>query len=131
METTFLKSCLAFPKISFSLRTCPPSYIRDTTDSFDTLMFEFLSDLVGDPLPDWCWTKASLPISLGGLNIHRASLHSPAAYIGSVFSTQLLLSEILGYHPSHSTQLSEAFCEFSFSARHPEWSSTDSIDFPI
>ena len=131
METTFLKFCLTFPKISFSLRTCLPSYIRDTTDSFDTFMFEFLSDLVGGPLPDWSSTKASLPTSLCGLNIHRASLHSPAPYIGSVFSTQLLLSEILGYHPSHSTQLSEVFCEFSFSARHPKWSLTDAIDFPI
>ena len=39
----------AFPKISFSLRTCPPSYIREATDSFNTLIFESLSDLVGGP----------------------------------------------------------------------------------
>ena len=65
MATKLLKSCLAFPKISFSLRTCPPSYIRDATDSFDTLMFESFSDLVGGPLPDWSWTKAFLPTSLG------------------------------------------------------------------
>ena len=94
-------------------------------------MFESLYDLVGGPLSDWSWTKASLPTSLGGLNIRRASLYSPSAYIGSVSSTQLLVSEILGYHPSRSTQLSEAFCEFSFSSRHPEWSSPDAIDFPI
>ena len=86
---------------------------------------------MGDPLLDWSWNKASLPTSLGCLNIFRALLHSPAAYIGSVFSTQLLVSEILGYHPSHYTQLSEAFHDFSFSARHPEWSSPDAIDFPI
>ena len=130
-KKTLLKSCLAFPKISFSVRTCPPSYIRDATDSFDTFMFEFLSDLVGSPLSDWSGTKASLPTILGGVNIRRASLHSPVAYIGSVSSTQLLVSEILGYHPSHSTQLSEAFCEFSFSSRHLEWSSSDVIDFRI
>ena len=105
METALLKSCLAFPKISFSLRTGPPSYIRDATDSFDTLMLKSLSDLVGGFLPDWSWTKASLPNSLGGLNICRLSLHSPAENIGSVSSTQLLVSEILGYHPSNSTQL--------------------------
>ena len=94
-------------------------------------MFESLLDLVGGPLPDWSCTKASLPTSLGGLNICRVSLHSPSAYIGSISSTQLLVSEILGYHPSCSTQLSEAFCEFSFSSRHPEWCLPDAIDLPI
>ena len=46
---------------------------------FDDLVREALSDLVGSPLPDWAWLKASLPSSLGGLNIRKASLHAPAA----------------------------------------------------
>ena len=82
MDSALLKYCLAFPKISFFLSTCPPSYIKDTTDSFDTLVFESLLDLAGGPLPDCSWTKISLPNSLGGLNIHRAMLHSQATYIG-------------------------------------------------
>ena len=127
METTLLKSCLVFPKISFYLRACPPSYIRDATTSFDSVIFESLSDLVGGPLPDWSWTKAYLPTSLGGLSIHRASLHYPATYIVSVTSSQLLVSEILGYYPNHSSQLTEAFCEFSFSSRNPDWPSPDAI----
>ena len=132
IETGLLKSCLAFPKISFSLRTCLPSYIRDATDSFDTLILEYLSDQVGGLLPDWSWTKVSLPTSLGVLNIYTALLHSPIAYTGSAFSTQLLVLKIKGYHFSHSTQLSEAFHEFSLSSRHPDWSSSpDATDFPI
>ena len=131
MDTTLLKSCLAFPKISFFLRTCPPSYIRDATTSFDSVIYESLSDLVGGPLPDWSWTIASLPTSLGGLSIRRASLHSSAAYIGSVSSFQFLMAEILGYHPNDLSQLTEAFCEFSSASRNPDWSSPDAIHFPL
>ena len=131
METTILKSCLPSQKYPFpSELALLPISVRPLTPL--TLSFSNLSLIWWVvPLPDWSWTKASLPTSLGGLKIHRASLHSPAAYIASVFSTQLLVSEILGYHSSHYTQLSEAFHEFSFSARHPEWSSPDAIDFPI
>ena len=74
------------------------------------------------------WTNAFLSTSLGGL---RVSLHFPAAYIGSVSSSQLLVSEILGYYPSRSTQVTEASCEFLLSSRHLEWCSPDTSDFPF
>ena len=74
MEASLLCMCLALPKLAFSLRTCPPSYIKDTLALFDQALFESISDLVGGSLLDWSWLKASHPISLGGLAIRRASL---------------------------------------------------------
>ena len=38
-------------------------------------MREAVSDLAGCPLSHWSWLKASLPSSLGGLNIRQATLH--------------------------------------------------------
>ena len=79
METTLLRSCLSLPKVSFSLRSCPPDFIKQGTANFDDAMWDALSDLVGSPLTDWAWLKASLPSSLGGLNLRSASLHATSA----------------------------------------------------
>ncbi len=64
METTLLRFCLALPKLSFSLRSCPPSHTKDTIAAFDHFMLEALSDLAGGPLTNWAWLKASLPVVL-------------------------------------------------------------------
>ena len=83
MEATLLRSCLALPKVTYVLRTCPPDHIETALSAFDDNLRQALSDLAGSPLSDWSWLKASLPSSLGGLSLRRASLHAPAAYIGS------------------------------------------------
>lgn len=97
METTLLRSCLSLPKIAFTLRSCPPGHLRNSTSFFDDCMRESLSDLASSPLSDWAWLKASLPSSLGGLNIRRAVKHAPAAYISSLAQSRGLVSNILGY----------------------------------
>ena len=84
MEATILRSCLALPKVSFALRSTPHSHIRNGTNAFDNAMLEAVSDLAGGLLHSWAWMKASLPTSLGALGLRRASLHAPAAYIGSL-----------------------------------------------
>ena len=76
-----LRSCLALPKLAHVLRTCPPCLIPKALGFFDDIIRDPLSDLSGRPVPDWSWLKASLPSSLGGLNLRQASLHAPAAYI--------------------------------------------------
>ena len=67
MEATLLCMCLALPKLSFFLWTCPPIYVREAITWFDLAIFEAISDLVGGSLSDWSWLKVSLPILLGGL----------------------------------------------------------------
>ena len=37
LETTLLRSCLALPKVSHTLRTCPPCLIPKALDAFDDL----------------------------------------------------------------------------------------------
>ena len=67
MEVTLLRQCLSFPKIAFSLRSCPPELSRDATSSVDDFVRDALSDMAGRPISDWSWLKASLPISRGVL----------------------------------------------------------------
>ena len=44
--------------------TCPPQFLTEATRTFDLALREALSVIVGSPLPDWAWLKASLSTSL-------------------------------------------------------------------
>ena len=131
METALLRSCLALPKLSFSLRSCPPSHIKQATSAFDDAMREALSDIAGSPLPDWVWLKASLPSSRGGLNIRKASLHAPAAYVSSQVQCQSLITRILGRVPEASQYLDSAVADLAGAAERPDWCSLEDIDVPL
>ena len=131
METTLLRSCLALPKIAFALRTCPPSIIQRALMAFDDSMRDSLSDLAGGPLSDWAWMKASLPSSLGGLNLRQAMFHAPAAYIGSLHQSRSLVSAILGCPPRAPLHLPQCISALAEAAAKPEWSSLHNIDIPL
>ena len=130
METTLLRSCLALPKVAFALRTSPPSHTQQATVVFDNALLEALSDLAGGSLPEWAWLKASLPSSLGGLNIRRASLHAPAAYISSLDQSKLLVARILGRVPEASQHLAPALLDLATADRH-DWCSIEDVDVPL
>ena len=131
METTLLRSCLALPKVAHVLRTCPPGFVKDALVAYDEGMRDALSDIAGSPLSDWAWLKASLPSSFGGLNIRRASLHAPAADIGSLHQTMPLVSEILGHFPKAPINLSSAISALALAAGRPEWCSSLEIYVPL
>ena len=131
MESTILRSCLALPKVSFALRTCPPGHIKEATSKFDNAMLEAISDLAGGPLQNWAWLKASLSSSLGGLGIRRASLHAPAAYIGSLNQSRLLVARICGGVPSTSIHLAPALVSLAESVGREDWSSIEEVDVPL
>ena len=80
MENTLLHHCLSFPKFTFSLKTCPPTFTREGATSLDKLLRTDLSDMVGSPVSDLSWLKASLPCSRGGLGLCRSVLDTPAAH---------------------------------------------------
>ena len=103
MEAALLHSCLALPKVAHLLRTCPPDVNQGALEKFDELMREAVSDLAGCSLSNWAWLKSSLPSSLGGLNIRHATLHAPAAFIGSFQQSESVISDILG-HPAKAPQ---------------------------
>ena len=128
MEATLLRSCLALPKVAFSLRTCPPSHIIQATATFDEAMREALTDLTGCPLSGWVSLKVSLPSSRGGLNIRRATLHASAAYTGSLVQTRTLVTRILRRTPAPSPHLDSAVSALADAAKRPDWSSLKKID---
>ena len=131
MEAILLRSCLSLPKIAFALRTCAPDLIRPALETFDDTIREALSDQAGCPLPDWSWLKASLPSSLGGLNLRRAALHAPAAYISSLHQSEPLISDILGHSPSPPALLPSCVRALGMAASMPDWSSPQRIDVPL
>ena len=130
MESTLLRFCLSLPKISFSLRSCPPDHIREAADSFDILIKESLADIAGGPLSDWSREKACLLVSLGGLGLRRVSLVAPAAYISSLTEAQPLISAIFRSSPS-PFHLTDAIKDLALAADHPDWDSLQSFDIPI
>ena len=131
IQCTLLRSCLALPKISFALRTCAPQLIKPALVAFDETLRDALSDIVGGPVPEWSWLKASLPCSLGGLGLRQALLHAPAAYIGSLEQCKPLISAMLGHPPALPCYIPECVSAVAESAGRPDWLSLGDVDVPI
>ena len=129
METSLLRSCLSLPKISFVLRTCPPHLIQSALYAFDDIMRDTLADFCGSPISDWSWLKASLPVSMGGLNLRRALLHAPAAFVGSLCNS--LITQILGRPPPISVDLPSSLSALAGTTGRPDWVSLQEIDVPL
>ncbi len=131
METTILRSCLALPKVSFALRSCPPHHIRNASSVFDSSMREALSEFAGGPLPPWSWQKASLPAALGGLGIRSATIHAPACYIGSLDQSRELVARILRRTPATTRHLDPALQDLAKSTGREDWTSIEEVDVPL
>ena len=97
METTLLHSCFSLSKLSVYLHTCNPVSLIPLYDSFDSLMLSSLSASIEAHLDQWSWLKASLPVSMGGLGVRKAAVHSAAAYYSSLHGSAFTLEDILGY----------------------------------
>ena len=82
-------------------------------------------------LSDWSWEKATLPSSLGGLNLRLASIHAPAAFIGSLVRCQDLISRVLGQTPNESSHLHSTFLALVHNAARTIWHSLEDIDIPL
>ena len=82
-------------------------------------------------LSDWSWLKASLPISLGGLDTRQASLHTPAAFLASLDQFKELVSGILGHNPPASHHLMPTLQVLVSGSGRDYWCSIDSVDVPL
>ena len=131
LETTLLRSCLALPKLVHVLSTCPSSLIPNAIGSFDHMMRDTLSDLAERPLPDWSWLKASLPSSLGRLNLRQASVHASAAYIGSLHQSRHLVAKILRRTALPPIHLPYSLQSLARDACRPDWKFIQDIDVPL
>ena len=130
LDTSLLRSCLALPKVSFVLRTWPPSHICHTTVDFDSTIHESLESIVGGPLSAWLWLKTSLPSSRGGLNLRSASLHAPAAFLASSSGSQPLVEQILGHPPDPPPHIHSTLSALASAAIHPDWQSLHFFPVP-
>ena len=128
LETTLLRSCLALPKLSYILRTCPPDHIRHAASAFDAVIRATLETILGRPMSEWSWLKASLPSSKGGINLRSAALHAPAAFIASAFHSARLMSDMLGQSTISFNRLLTALPALSEAASRPEWLSLEDVD---
>ena len=131
LETTLLRSCLALPKISFVLRACPPTHICQAATDFDHALREALESIVGGPLSDWSWLKATLPSSLGDLNLRSALLHAPTVFLAASSSSQSLVEGLLGRPPSPSPHTTPAVSSLATADFCREWQCLDDIDVPL
>ena len=131
LETTLLRSCLALPKFSYILRTTPPSYIEQAARDFDVAVRETLEAIVGIPITEWSWLKASLPSSRGGINFRSASLHAPAAYLASASCSQELVGKMLGRPSGCSPHIGSVVAALSASASRPDWQALEDINVPL
>ena len=94
-------------------------------------MREACSDIVGGPIPEWSWLKASLPSSMGGLGLRQALHHSPAAYIGSWVQCKSLSGGILGHSPPPPSVFPVCVSDLAETAGRPEWLSLQDVDVPL
>ena len=87
------RNCLAAPKLTYSLRTQPPSQpVAASLQVFDDLLRDALSVIVGSPVPDLAWSQSSLPIKDGGLGVRRARDQHIPAFLGSSCQSAHLVS---------------------------------------
>ena len=85
----------------------------------------------GRSFSNWSWSKASLPISLGGLGVRWASLYVPAAFIGSLDQSKDLVSDILGRTPPVSVHLAPTLEDLVSASGRDDWSSLERVDIPL
>ena len=94
-EFVLLRSCLALPKLMFSLRTVDTTDHQEPLQEYDRITREALTRIMGSPLQDLQWSQATLPTSMGGLGLRSAVEHAPGAYVASYTSSQPLLKSLL------------------------------------
>ena len=87
------RTCLAAPKLTYSLRTQPPSQpVAASLQVFDELLRDALSVIVGSPVPDLAWSQSSLPIKDGGFGVRQARDQHIPAFLGSSCQSAHLVS---------------------------------------
>ena len=112
MEYTLLLGCFSFSKMAYSMRTVDVSKHEELLIKFDQAVrsgletpkatgsdaCEPLSPLervLGVPLSQAQWGKASLPVALGGMRLRQAELHGPAAFLATVLHLRQRLGVVL------------------------------------
>ena len=91
---TILKSSFSAPKIMHTLR-CSPCFGNKALEQFDSFLRSGLCTITNLAVFDPQWIQASLPVSAGGLGIHRVVSLALPAFLASAASTHSLQSLLL------------------------------------
>ena len=91
-----LRRCVSFAKLMYSARTVPPILHGQVLSEFGQDLRSTLEELVGDVLPERCWSLAQMGIAHGGLGIRDPGQHGPAAYVASILQSRGLCQKIDG-----------------------------------
>ena len=98
-EYALLRSCLAVPKIMFSMRTVNPTLCLDMWEDVDELTRQTLTRILGLPTSDRQWEQAQLPVSMGRLGLRSARAHAQVAYASSYTRSAVSMAELLAEGP--------------------------------
>jgi hypothetical protein len=98
-----LKQCFAIPKIMYTLRTAPCFLNTEWCKEFDDTLRKALQRILNVSMDDTIWDQCSLPVSLGGIGIRKASDVAVPAYLASVHATgngvQAMVSDTIVVKP--------------------------------
>jgi len=89
-----LRYCASFCKVIFTIRTCPPEFIRKELARFDSMVKDCFHSIIGTSTTSTAWIQATLPLRLGGFGLRSSLLHSPAAFSASILATAQLLDTL-------------------------------------
>ena len=96
-----LRHCIGSPKMFFALSNAHKSPVIKSLKEFDAQQREKLENILGTVLPEESWTQATLPITLSGLGVRQCQDQYKASYVGSVLSSEDLVSKITGEGPKN------------------------------
>lgn len=96
VELLLIRSCLAFPRFVFALRSAPPDDIAGAVAHFDQMISSVLTERLGISLTPEQQLQARLPLAMGGLGVERAVDVVESAYLGNLLSTSQLVGRLLG-----------------------------------
>ena len=102
VELSLLRSCFGIAKFGFLMRACDPAANANAFASFDDLQCKALSHLIVASIStsDPRWILASLPVSLGGVGLRSAALHSLAAFVASILQCSPLVDKLVRHDSS-------------------------------
>ena len=112
--------------------SCSPDHVcHAAAATFDKAIRETLESVIGSPLTDWSWLKASLLSNWSGINLCCAVLHAPAAFTSSTSRSVCQIGGMLGQSSTLLGNLISAIPALPTAASHPEWQTLEDIDVPL
>ena len=87
----------------------PTSSVIKSLKDFDAQQREKLENILGTVLPEQTLTQATPPITLSGLGVRLCQDQYKASYVGSVLSSEELVSKITGENPKKTAKFLRIF----------------------